>query len=305
MGPRRVGKSVLMQQQIQKLLRRGIPPRSIAYLSLDQPIYANLAIHELVEHIRNASALKKQRLNFLFLDDTRYLGKWENHLSAFVDAHPNIKCIASSFAAPTTGGFADFLLPPLTFHEFLDLQNIRGLVRRRNDAWICRDIGALNRHFIEYMNIGGYPEVLFSRTMQNDMDRYVRSDIIEKVLLQDLPSLYDIRDIHEFKYLFMILAWNTAQEVSLGDLSRESGVSRPTIRRYLEYLEAAFLIKVKPSRRARKFKVHLPNPSMRNALVGPVQAEDMHYFPTSLYCYLTGLRVARGEWQQQDWKIGK
>jgi len=61
-----------------------------------------------------------------------------------------------------------------------------------------------------------------------------------------------------------------------------SGVAKNTIKRYVEYLEAAFLIKVvhridesaSRFRRARTFKVYLTNPSMRAALFAPVGADS-------------------------------
>ena len=76
------------------------------------------------------------------------------------------------------------------------------------------------------------------------LHRVIGADIVEKVLLRDLPSLYGIQDVQEFNALFTTLAYNTAEEVSLENLSRSSGATKPTLRRYLEYLEAAFLIKI-------------------------------------------------------------
>jgi hypothetical protein len=83
-------------------------------------------------------------------------------------------------------------------------------------------------------------------------------------------------------YLFTTLAFNTANEISLQELSQNSGVAKNTIKRYIDYLEAAFLIKVvhrvdrsaKRFRRANFFKVYLTNPSMRAALFSPVQEDD-------------------------------
>ncbi|EQD25397.1 MAG: hypothetical protein D084_Lepto4C00157G0006, partial [Leptospirillum sp. Group IV 'UBA BS'] len=46
-----------------------------------------------------------------------------------------------------------------------------------------------------YLNYGGYPEAVMSDTIQKDLSRYIKSDIIDKVLLPDLPSLYGISDI--------------------------------------------------------------------------------------------------------------
>jgi len=59
-------------------------------------------------------------------------------------------------------------------------------------------------------------------------------------------------------------------------------VAKNTIKRYIEYLEAAFLIKVvhrvdhsaKRFRRANFFKVYLTNPSMRAASFSPIKPSD-------------------------------
>lgn len=182
------------------------------------------------------------------------------------------------------GRFTDFLLPPLTFYEYLDLLERHGLVKldEETDEFKADDIIALNRAFVHYLNFGGYPEVIFSDRIQSDPARFVKADIIDKVLLRDLPSLYGIQDIQELNYLFTTLAFNTANEVSLEELSRNSGVAKNTIKRYIEYLEAAFLIKVvhridrtaRRFRRANYFKAYLSNPSMRSALFTPIKEND-------------------------------
>ena len=293
MGPRRVGKTVLLQHIIQKLLDTGISARSVAYLSLDQPLYSNLSIEELAGKVLGARLLKKATPVFLFLDEIQYLRDWERHLKVFVDAHPQIKCVVSGSAAAalrlksiesSAGRFTDFFLPPLTFYEYLDLQEINVPIEQKEGKWMLTEhyIGKLNEHFMRYIQIGGYPEIVFSETIQQDMGRYVRSDIIDKVLLRDLPSLYGIQDIQELNSLFMSLAWNTAQEVSLDKLSQNSGVTKPTLKRYMEYLEAAFLIKTvhridqnaKRFKRVNFFKVYLTNPSLHCALFGSSTKQD-------------------------------
>ncbi len=101
---------------------------------------------------------------------------------------------------------------------------------------------------------------------------------MQKVLLHDLPSLYGIEDIQELNKLFTALAYNTGQEISLDSLSQNANVAKNTIQRYIDYLEAAFLItrvrrideKAQRFQRQRNFKVYLTNPSMRAALFGPL-----------------------------------
>jgi len=290
MGPRRVGKTVLQHHAIAKLIARGVDPKRIAYVSVDHPLYNDLGLQELLDHAAEATGRDPAKEPFwVFFDEIQYLRKWEVHLKTLVDSHRLLRSFASGSAAAAlklksdesgAGRFTDFLLPPLTFVEYLDLLDLSRIAAPAPPAE--RDIEALNRHFIDYINQGGYPEVLFSTPMQRDPGRFVKSDIIDKVLLRDLPSLYGISDIQELNYLFTTLAYNTAGEVSLEELAKNSGVAKPTIKRYIEYLEAAFLLRVlhridrsgKRFQRARNFKVYLTNPSIRSALFAPVDETD-------------------------------
>ncbi|MCA0374492.1 MAG: ATP-binding protein [Gemmatimonadetes bacterium] len=300
MGPRRVGKTVLLHHAVQSLLDRGADPRSLCYIAVDHPIYNGCGMEELIEHYEAASGFTDPNAQrFIFFDEVQYLRDWEVHLKALVDSHPRIKFVASGSAAAAlrlkshesgAGRFTDFLLPPLTFHEYLDLLGTTAAVRPTppaagvDDDTFPRveDIHALNTAFIHYLNFGGYPEVIFSDLIQSDPGRFIKNDIVDKVLLRDLPGLYGIQDVQELNYLFTTLAYNTAQEVSLEQIAQRSGVAKNTIKRYIEYLEAAFLLKVvhridrsaKRFQRANFFKVYLTNPSIRAALFSPIDADD-------------------------------
>ena len=147
---------------------------------------------------------------------------------------------------------------------------------------LTHDIKVLNKEFVDYLNFGGYPEVVLSEKIQSDMGRYVKNDIVDKVLLRDLPSLYGIKDVQELNRFFTYLAYNTGNEFSYETMSRESGILKEILKKYLEYLEAAFLIKVlnkvdvnaKRLKRVTSFKVYLTNPSLRTALFSPIFETD-------------------------------
>ena len=292
MGPHRVGKTVLLHHAIERLLQnRQYQARDIAYLSLDQPLYTRLSLEEAAEEIHDASG-NPHGLRVLVLDEIQYLADWERHLKAFVDAHPEVQCVVSGSAAPAlrrksiesgAGRLTEFLLPPLTFYEYLTLQNIEGLVEHEQEAgYTLLDLAELNRRFVDYVNFGGYPEAVASPAIRSDFGRCVGADTVDRVLLRDIPSLYGIRDLQELNSLFTSLAYNTAGETSLEELSQHSGLTKPTLRRYLEYLEAAFLIKVvhriddnaRRFKRATRFKVYVTTPALRCALFGQVEADD-------------------------------
>ena len=285
MGPRRVGKTVLIQHTMQRLLAEGTDVRAIAYFSVDHPLYNGLSLESLVELFSEVTGLDPARQpSFLFFDEIQYLKDWERHLKVLVDSYPELRVVACGSAAAAlklksresgAGRFTEFLLPPLTFYEFLTLLG-------EDPRESLKDLERLNKNFIRYLNFGGYPEASLSPAIQADPGRFIKADIIDKVLLRDLPSLYGIQDIQELNSLFTTLAFNTAQEISLEELSQSAEVAKNTIKKYIEYLEAAFLVKVvhrvdqkgRRFKRANFFKVYLTNPSMRAALFTPVEEGD-------------------------------
>lgn len=325
MGPRRVGKTVLIHHVIQRLLDEGTDPSRLCYLSVDHPLYNGCGLMDLLEYYTEASGadFSKEGL-FVFFDEIQYLKDWEVHLKSLVDSYPNVKFVASGSAAAAlrlksnesgAGRFTDFLLPPLTFYEYLDLLGEGDLVTVVDDELASEipDVQRLNERFLHYLNFGGYPEVIFSETIQSDPGRFVKGDIIDKVLLRDLPGLYGIQDIQELNYLFTTLAFNTANEVSLEQLSHSSGVAKNTIKKYIEYLEAAFLIKVvhridrnsKRFQRANFFKVYLTNPSMRSALFSPIDENDEAMGPlaeTAIFSqwFHTDTELHYARWEQGE-----
>ncbi len=80
-----------------------------------------------------------------------------------------------------------------------------------------------------YMNFGSYPEAVFSESIRDNPYQYIKSDFIDKVLLRDLPSLYEINNTQELNKLSNTLAYNTGNEINLEALTKQSGVAENTI----------------------------------------------------------------------------
>jgi uncharacterized protein len=298
MGPRRVGKTVMVYHGIRALLDSGIDEKNILYISLETPIYTGLPLEKILNYFQELFNHKRDAKLFIFFDEVQYLRDWEVHLKSLVDSFIDYRFVATGSAAAAlrlksiesgAGRFSDYILPPLTFAEYLMFIEREAELIKTNRieeptptpyTYSALNIEALNEEFVNYLNFGGYPEAVFSETIRKDPGQYIKSDIIDKVLLRDLPSLYGINDIQELNRLFTTLAYNSGNEVSLDALSKSSGVAKNTIKRYLEYLEAAFLIKrveridqnAKRFKRAMCFKVYLTNPSMRAALFGQLDA---------------------------------
>lgn len=299
MGPRRVGKTVMMFHSIEQLIEEDINPQRIFFVGIDNPIYIQLSLQDLLNLCLKSLQLKTLDGCYIFFDEIQYLKDWERHLKVLVDTYPETKFIVSGSAAAAlkwhstesgAGRFTDFMLPPLTFQEFIHLKDKNHLIKegyinygnKEIPYYLPLNINELNSEFIQYLNFGGYPEVVLSEKIQKDMGRYVKNDIVDKVLLRDLPSLYGIKDVQELNRFFTYIAYNTGNEFSYETISRESGIQKDTLKKYLEYLEAAFLIKVlnkvdinaKRLKRVTSFKVYLTNPSLRTALFSPIKETD-------------------------------
>ena len=137
LGPRRVGKTVMIYHAIKRLIDSGVDSRRIIYMSIDTPIYSNVSLYELFLYARTSLHTEDVDGFFVFYDEIQYLKDWEVHLKSMVDTYRKTKFVASGSATAAlkmksnesgAGRFTDFMLPPLTFFEFLQLQK---------NGWLC------------------------------------------------------------------------------------------------------------------------------------------------------------------------
>ena len=97
MGPRRVGKTVMIYHTIARLLAEGVPQQNIIYISVETPIYNKIYLEQLFN-------LSKQTLGkseddheqfFVFFDEIQYLKDWEINLKSLVDTYKNVKFVTA------------------------------------------------------------------------------------------------------------------------------------------------------------------------------------------------------------------
>lgn len=336
MGPRRVGKTVMLFHTIQRLIADGVSPQNIIYISVETPIYNKILLEQLFNLAKQALGKSDSKEQFyVFFDEIQYLKEWEVNLKSLVDTYHNVKFVASGSAAAElkkrsdesgAGRFTDFSLPPLTFYEYVHMKGYGQLMRPIEIEWqngniinnTTIDIVKLNQLFIDYINYGGYPEVVFSERIQENPGQFIRHDIIDKVLLRDLPSLYGITDVQELNSLFTMIAYHSGSQFSYEGLSKDSGVKKDTLRKYIQYLEAAFLVKkirraddtAKAYRREMLFKLYLTNPSLRCALFQPITDNDEvigNMVETAVYAQWIprNANIAYANWNEGNKKKGE
>lgn len=138
-GPRRVGKTTMINQIIKYLIEdKKIPANRILFFSLDDPIIQQLPPRDqgtlfealLAQWAQVAGTALRTSPNTLycFLDEVQRLPRWELYLKRYVDLHYPIRFIISGSASHTIfrkslesllGRLVDIALPPFTFREFV------------------------------------------------------------------------------------------------------------------------------------------------------------------------------------------
>ncbi len=137
-GPRRVGKTTIINQVIRCLIEdKKVPVNRILFFSLDDPIIQQLpqkdqgALFEalLAQWAQVAGTALRTSPNALycFLDEVQRLPRWELYIKRYIDLRYPIRFIISGSASHTIfrkslesllGRLVDISLPPFTFREF-------------------------------------------------------------------------------------------------------------------------------------------------------------------------------------------
>lgn len=127
-GPRRVGKTVLLWQLIQRLLGDGVDPRSIIYFSLDDPVVHIIEPNTLFHYLTEGRRHKPQGPAFLFLDEVQSFPGWELFAKREYDLKSPWRLVVSGSAATPIfrvsresllGRVKDIHLAPFSFLEYI------------------------------------------------------------------------------------------------------------------------------------------------------------------------------------------
>ncbi len=261
-GTRRVGKTTIQYQMIDTLLKKGVNPQKIVFVSLDHPMLKLSAFNEILD-CYHENIYPNQDV-YYFFDEIQYASDWDRWLKTIYDMQPETNIIATGSASPAlikgssesgAGRWSVISVPTMSFYEYCELVGVETPKFEKNlkissflnldrikQTEIMLKLAEIQKHFTRYLQIGGFPEL----ALANDdvmAQQTMREDVVDKVLKRDLPSLYSIRNSTELERIFLYLCNVSSEIVSIDALAKElQGVSRPTVENYIKYLESANLI---------------------------------------------------------------
>ena len=73
LGPRRVGKTVMTQQLVQRLLEDGVAAADILYVSIDTPTYTGQSLQFFVDLHEKTRELDDRQPRYVIFDEVQYL----------------------------------------------------------------------------------------------------------------------------------------------------------------------------------------------------------------------------------------
>lgn len=302
-GPRRVGKTVLLYQFIQSLLTQGLDPHRIFYLAGDDP---SLLVQEhpvsdaieFKEKIIFRKSLREVGGQFYFIfDEVQGIRKWAEYFKRFIDLGYPICFLASGSSSlkmvKTTkeslvGRAMEVIAYPFSFKEFLELKynfehfepepvdifHREEFSSRANVLYKAglKRIELITRAMGDYFIYGGFPETY--QMPANEVMSYLKTQVVERVLFRDIPDVVALRNPHLLQQLLTFLSSESANIVNFTNLSSRFSARYETISAYLFYLESAFLICIlkKYSRggmaRAKSWpKIHLQDPAVIGSML--------------------------------------
>ena len=228
-GVRRCGKSVFSYILLKD--------KNFAYMNFDDE---RLIYSDTNQILSSFYEIYGKDFKFIFLDEIQNLENWElfvNRLkrigfNLFITGS-NAKLLSKELATHLTGRHLTIEIFPFSFREYLKAINFK------EDIQTTKGISILKHELKNYLNLGGFPEIIVEKENPKIYIRELYSKIIEK----DIINRYDISYKKTFKEIAMNLISNPARGVSYNKLKKQFNLgSEHTVKNYLSYLEEAYLI---------------------------------------------------------------
>lgn len=241
-GLRRVGKTTLMYQIIQELLKAN-NPLHILYFNFDRKSKELIDIFNAYQELTKID-WKKEKL-YIFLDEIAKLKEWSSQVKLIYDSFPNIKFFLSSSSSvwledeaikTLAGRHFIVTVKPLSFAEFLELSG-KSKYLENQSLWEKE----LNYELKRYM-LRCFPETIGwdDELMIKD---YLATTIMDKVIKEDLPNKFKNLNKDLLYTLIRMIYSEPGIHIDYDTWSMKLGVSKKTLTQHIFYLEFSYLLK--------------------------------------------------------------
>lgn len=223
LGPRRVGKTILIKQVIEKLEE--------PYLLLNGEDFTVLEIlaRRSVQNYKNILGDKR----VLLIDEAQKIPEIGKILKLMIDEIEGLKILVTGSSAfdidkftgePLTGRKKTYNLLSLSEQELDQVENI---IEKKDNLRLR-------------LIYGNYPELLHLNDLE-DKSEYLK-EIVNSYLLKDILAFENIRNSDKILNLLRLIAFQIGGPVSNTELGGALGMSKNTVEKYLDLLSKVFVL---------------------------------------------------------------
>jgi len=243
-GQRRVGKTYLMYQVIQRLISEGNAIQQMLYINFEDERLLEMKASDLDLVMESYLELFEVK-PLLFFDEIQNIDGWQkfarrladNDYSVFITGS-NAQMLSHEIASTLGGRFLVKEVETLSFSEYL---LFNGITLDDNMEFSSQRF-EIQRQFEAWFYFGGFPETIKFL----DKKEYL-SNLFQKVFLGDIIGRYQIRNPYAVKLLIKKIAESTMDEVSFNRMrhiisSTGVKIGTSTVIDYIRYLHEAYLI---------------------------------------------------------------
>ena len=161
-GVRQCGKSYMLYQQIQQMLKKGCDIRQIVYVNFDDERLQMMKSEELDLILQAYSSVYEDKPVFFF-DEIQNIDGWEHFARRLANQKyqvfitgSNAKMLGRDIATTLGGRYWTKDVYPFTFKEFLESRDVK-----LDKTWFNsqKKRAVVERAFNEYFYFGGFPEI--------------------------------------------------------------------------------------------------------------------------------------------------
>jgi predicted AAA+ superfamily ATPase len=276
-GMRRTGKTTLLNW-----IYGQIESKNKIFLDLENPLnrrYFEEDNYERIKRTVEVLGIDFTKGSYIFLDEIQFIKNLPSVVKYLLD-HYNVKFFLTGsasfylknlFTESLSGRKYIFELFPLSFKEFLIFKDVPLKLSDNQpvEKIIYETIAPL---YDEYIQFGGFPGVVLKNNIEEK--KKALDDIFSSFFQLEVLQLGDFRRNEVIRDLMVLLAQRIGTKLDIQKLSKEIGISRPTLNEYIAFLEGTYFIKlIRPFSKGRDTeirktpKVYLCDCGLANNLV--------------------------------------
>lgn len=286
-GVRRSGKSTLLKMFEERLLSEGVSEERIQVFNFENPDFDQYRDSKLLyEKIK--SQLVPGVQNYIILDEIQLVQEFERAVDGLyildnTDIYitgSNAYFMSGELATYLTGRYFEVKLYPLSFKEFMSVQNGDVSIEEGFNKYLQ---GTLP-FFIRYEDV-------------NDAAIYLE-DVLNTILLKDVVQRLEIRDVDTLNRIMKVLMSSVGSVVSIAKITNTlksdgNKISDKTVERYVQGIVDSLLIYRAPrfDDSGRKYlksrdKFYLVDPGMRRIMISNRPGDLGHTLENVIYLEL-------------------